>query len=62
MRLQTQWYVGGMGSRTGLNYLVVFAMLDRLNLSESDRELMFSDIRILESAALKEMNKGSGDE
>lgn len=62
LRLATQWRVGGMGSKTGLDYLVVYATLDKLKLTENECEHYFADIQVLEIAALKEMNKGSGDE
>ena len=55
-QLGTQWYVGA-GGRTGLNYLTVFAMLDRSGLSKQDAEQMFDDLRVMEYAALDEMNK-----
>lgn len=51
-----------MGSKTGLDYLVVYATLDKLKLTENEYEHYFADIQVLEIAALKEMNKGSGDE
>ena len=61
--LQTQWnqVSGGTGSaRTGLNYLVVFALLDRMELSKEDYQNMFDDVRVLEVAALEEMNSSQG--
>ena len=61
--LQTQWNVvgGAAGSaRTGLNYLVVFSMMERMELSKEDFKNMFSDIRVLEIAALQEMNTAQG--
>lgn len=61
--LQTQWNIvsGGMGSaRTGLNYLVVLALLDRKELSKEDYKNMFEDMQVLEIAALEEMNAAQG--
>lgn len=55
-RLQTQWRYG-MAGRTGLDYLVLFAMLDRMSLSDDERENLLNDIQTLEIAALNEMHK-----
>mgnify|MGYP002507829641 CR=1 FL=1 len=59
-RLQTQWRIG-MNGRTGLDYNVLFSSLDRMNLSASDYDELFSDIQTLEFAALEEMNKQGDD-
>jgi hypothetical protein len=55
-RLQTQWRVGGVGP-TGLDYTVMYAMLDRLRLSAEDFERYESDIQVMEFAALEAMNR-----
>ena len=55
-RLQTQWRYG-MAGRTGLDYLVLFALLDRMSLAEDERENLLNDIQTLEIAALNEMHK-----
>lgn len=57
--MQTQWYIG-MNGRTGLNYLVLFAMIDKLNLSKEESDLMFLDIQVMEYSALEEMAKHKG--
>lgn len=49
-----------MNGRTGLNYLVLFAMIDKLNLSKEESELMFLDIQVMEYSALEEMAKHKG--
>ena len=61
--LQTQWHVmsGGAGAaRTGLNHLVVLALLDRMELSKEEYWNMYSDVQVLELAALEEMNDSQG--
>jgi len=47
----------GPGGATGLNYMPLFARMDRLKLSEQDYEQLFDDIRVIESEALSIMNK-----
>jgi hypothetical protein len=42
---------------TGLNYLVLFHKMDRMKLAPDDYEMLENDIRIMESAALKMINK-----
>jgi hypothetical protein len=49
--LQTQWIVGAAGP-TGLNYIPLFARMDRMKLSEQEYEWMFDDIRVIEAEAL----------
>lgn len=59
-RLQTQWHYasGGMGATaTGLNYLVLLALMDRMNLDADEHDQLFSDVQTLERTALVEMNK-----
>ena len=53
----TQW-IQGMGGPTGLNYLVIFAELDRLKVEGEDREDMMFCIRELERGALEKMSEG----
>ena len=53
--METQWEHGFNG-RTGMRYLVLFALMDRMKLSDADYEALFADIRVMELAALKEMN------
>lgn len=54
--VSTQWIVGA-GGATGLNYIPLFARMDRMKLSDRDYEWMFDDIRAIEAAALTAMNK-----
>ncbi len=41
-----------MGGPTGLDYNCLFHQLDRMELSRLDYDLLFDDIRVMESAAL----------
>lgn len=54
MRLTTQWRVG-MGGISGLDYLPLFALLDRVTQSREEWDEMLDDVRVLESAALRAM-------
>jgi len=53
--LSTQWIVGAAGP-TGLNYIPLFARMDRMKLTDQQHEWMFDDIRFIESEALKAIN------
>lgn len=53
--LNTQWLVGGMGTPTGLIYASLPIVCGALEI-KLDGELL-TDIRVMEVAALKEMNK-----
>ena len=46
-----------MAGRTGLDCLVLFALLDGMSLAEDERENILNDIQTLEIAALNEMHK-----
>lgn len=54
--LSTQWRASGFGY-TGLDYNVLFHKLDRMNLSFDDYESIEDDVRVMEHAALKVLNK-----
>jgi hypothetical protein len=55
-RVQTQWRLGP-GGATGLDYLVVMRLLDRMSLSDTDYDLWLDDIRIMEGAAIEAMHQ-----
>ena len=57
MRLRTQWRSGFAGL-TGLDYSPLFSMLDRLRLPDDEYDVLFSEIQIMEAAALDEMSSG----
>lgn len=54
VRIGTQWRVG-MGGASGLDYSVVWKMIERMRLSQDEEENLFEDIRYLEGEALKAM-------
>jgi hypothetical protein len=54
--LQTQWRVG-MGGATGLDYLVLFAKLDRMKLTDEEADELEGDIRVMEHEALRAMSE-----
>ena len=54
--ISTQWRTTGHGY-TGLDYNVLFHKLDRLNLSDDEYQQLENDVGMLESAALKVLNR-----
>lgn len=56
--LQTQWNVG-MGGPVGLNYLVLFAKLDRMKLADDEADELEADIRVMEHEALRVMSEAT---
>lgn len=54
--LSTQWRVGA-GGPTGLDYNIMYRMMDRMRLSDEDYQLVELDLQILESHALAEMHR-----
>jgi hypothetical protein len=55
--LQTQWKVGGMGGHIGLDYAGVEAAIRVNEIPRNKRKALFADIQIMESAAMKALNK-----
>ena len=55
-KLQTQWRTGAMGA-TGLDYDILFSLLNRLRLNDQDFDQTLADIQVMEIAALNTMNK-----
>lgn len=51
--MSSQWRVAGMGGLIGLDYAPLFMRMDRMRLDEDTYELMFADIRAMESAVLE---------
>ena len=58
--LSTQWRVG-MGGPTGLDYAAVYPLLDRAAKDPQEWDEMFSDIQVMEGAALKQMSENRSD-
>lgn len=56
--MSTQWRTGGMaGVRLGLDYVPLFARLDRIAPDREEWEQLFADVRVLEAAALDRMTE-----
>lgn len=53
--LRTQWRIG-MGGATGLDYNPLFHKMDRMGLPPDEYEQMEEDVRLMESAALRQMS------
>ena len=53
-QMQTQWLFSA-GGIVGMNYLVLFALMDRMGLSESEFSDLFGDVQALEIYALDAM-------
>ena len=58
--LSTQWRIG-MGGTTGLDYAAVYPLLDRAAKDPQEWDEMFSDIKVMEVAALKQMSDNRAD-
>ena len=58
--LSTQWRVG-MGGPTGLDYAAVYPLLDRAAKDQQEWDELFSDIKVMEGAALKQMSDNRSD-
>lgn len=56
----TQWRVG-MGGPTGLDYNAVYPLLDRAAKDPQEWDEMFSDIQVMEGAALKQMSENRAE-
>ena len=56
----TQWRVGFSGP-TGLDYAAVYPLLDRAAKDPQEWDEMFSDIQVMEGAALKQMSDNRAD-
>lgn len=50
----TQWRIGGAGA-TGLDYGVLFTLMDRQRLARDEQDELFEAVRIMEEAALQQM-------
>lgn len=53
--LSGQWRVSSMGGPVALDYTAVFARMDRLRLDDAAWHDLFADLRVIEAAALKQM-------
>lgn len=55
MKLSTQWRLGAMGGVMGLDYPAVESVLRMLKIK--DKAEMLDSLRVMEIAALEEMNR-----
>ena len=58
--LSTQWRIG-MGGPTGLDYAAVYPLLDRAAKDQQEWDELFSDIQVMEGAALKQIGENRAD-
>ncbi len=54
--MTTQWRMS-MGGPTGLDYGVLFRLLDNARLGGDEWDVMFGDVRVMEAAAKEAMAK-----
>ncbi len=54
--MSTQWREG-MNGPTGLDYTALMSLMNEMDLSRAERREMFDDIRVMERAALSEMQE-----
>lgn len=58
MRVQTQWRYSWSGP-TGLDYSVIYPLIDRMGLSPDDWDHMLADLQMIELAARQKMREPS---
>ena len=56
--MRTQWRVGFSG-RTGLDYTPMFALMDRMHLSDDDWRELFDDVKVLEASAMRAVRESA---
>lgn len=61
MRMGTQWNMG-MGGATGFNYSALPLMFELLGISKEDQLSVFSDLQVMERAALEQMAENREDD
>lgn len=54
-RVITQWHSGPIGLPTGLDYSAVEATMRMTGVKKSERATMLEDLRVMEAAALREV-------
>lgn len=57
IQMQTQWLFSP-GGVAGLNYLVLFALMDRMSLTQAEYSDLFADVQALESYTLESIRRG----
>lgn len=58
-KVATQWRAGAMGA-LGLDYTVLFRLMDRKGLEGNEWDEMLDDIQVMEHAALRAMRTEQG--
>lgn len=56
MRLRTQWVPSFAGPPVGLDYAKAYPLIDRLSTADAEWWELFSDLQVLEMAALEQMH------
>lgn len=56
LSLRSQWRMG-MGGATGLDYCALFHKMDRMDLTPEQYDELEEQVRVLEFAALEEINR-----
>lgn len=57
LRLWSQWRWGAMGGCLGIEYTSIPVVMDMMDVKKKNRSQVFQDIQVMESAALKILNK-----
>lgn len=52
LAMQTQWRIGGTGTRTGLDYAALPVVERRIGVKKKDRSRLFDDLRVMENEVL----------
>ena len=55
VKMQTQWRLS-MSGPSGMDYLVLLALMARMKLTDSEHDELFDDVQTMEVAALQTMN------
>lgn len=56
LRVQSQWRTG-MAGVTGLDYVALYPLIDRMNLDQREWDEVFDDVRAMEAAAIEQMRE-----
>lgn len=60
-RVRTQWRTGGMGGTVGLDYGVLYPLMDRMDLAKDEWLQMLDDIRAMESGAMQQLAENQSE-
>ena len=55
VKMQTQWRLS-MSGPSGMDYLVLLALMARLNLTDAEHDELFDDVQTMERSALQTMH------